>query len=630
MVEVKDNPSDSFFLPHHAVYKESSSTTKIRVVFDASAKSTTGFSLNDALEIGPTVQSDLVSIIIRFCSHQVVLTADVPKMYRQVQIHEDDRKYQRILWLNTENKPAFFELTTVTYGCSSAPYLATRVLIQLATDEATDFPLASKVIQQDSYIDDFLTGGKNSTDVIEIYEQLSEMLRRGGFGVHKFCSNSEIVRRHIPIELQESQMNFEDADINSAIKTLGLIWNPTQDYFTFHVNTFESKNETTLTKRIVLSDIGRLFDPLGFLGPIITLAKMHMQDLWRLGLEWDEPLTTEQSHHWTTFRQQLSLVNLMKKNRCVIADCAQVIELHGYSDASKRAYGAVLYTRCISSDGAVSVNLICSKSRVAPLKPITIPRLELCGALLLARLVKKTVTAMQTSFQRVTLWCDSQVVLGWLKKSPLALNQYVSNRVATIIELTSTYEWRYVASEMNPADVLSRGSMPEDLLYNDMWWRGSATLWSTTIADGKIIEIDEAELPELKPPMVFTVVSREPEINLQRLSSFRRLQRAWAYVLRFIKNVRTKTRDSTPFSAQEMTDAKITIIKLVQQQSFGNLARLLASNSNKRHNYTSLAPFLDANGLIRVGGRIKYSYTKIISMSDSEVCCQLFENAFGL
>ncbi|XP_058446018.1 uncharacterized protein LOC131427111 [Malaya genurostris] len=329
MIELKDNPDEGYFLPHHAIYKESSSTTKIRVVFDASAKTTTGVSLNDALEVGPTVQSDLISIIMRFCSHQIVLTADIPKMYRQVQIHEDDRKYQRVLWLNEEHKQTVFELSTVTYGCSSAPYLATRVLVQLATDEANDFPIASNVIKYDSYIDDFLTGGSTSNEVIEIYEQLSGILQRGGFGVHKFCSNSDIVRNHIPSELQETQMNFEDADINNTIKTLGLIWNPMDDYFTFHVKSFESINAACFTKRSVLADMSRLFDPLGFLGPIITLAKIQMQDLWRLGLAWDENLPPEPLKNWTSFRKQLPLVNLMKKNRCQVT--CRSIEAYNYS-----------------------------------------------------------------------------------------------------------------------------------------------------------------------------------------------------------------------------------------------------------------------------------------------------------
>ncbi|XP_062558044.1 uncharacterized protein LOC134222916 [Armigeres subalbatus] len=213
MVEVFDEPDHCYFLPHHAVYKESSTTTKIRVVFDASAKTSSGVSLNDVLGVGPTV---LITILLRFCCYPVVLTADIPKMYRQVQIHEDDRKYQRILWLNSKNEIGVFELATVTYGCASAPFLATRALMQLAKDEALELPVGARVIEENSYIDDFLTGGNTNDEVIEIYKQLAEILRRGGFGVHKFCSNSEIVRNHIPIELQETQANFEDADINNA------------------------------------------------------------------------------------------------------------------------------------------------------------------------------------------------------------------------------------------------------------------------------------------------------------------------------------------------------------------------------------------------------------------------------
>lgn len=209
MQEVSDNPEHGYFIPHHAVYKDSSSTTKVRVVFDASAASSTGVSLNDTQLIGPTVQSDLVTIMLRFCTHQVVLTADVPKMYRQVQIHPDDRVYQRIVWLNDANEMTTFELKTVTYGCSSAPYLATKALTQLATDEADAFPLAARVVKEDSYVDDFITGGKSAADVKETYSQLTNMLSRGGFGVHKFCSNSAEVLQLIPPELQEKQVDFE-------------------------------------------------------------------------------------------------------------------------------------------------------------------------------------------------------------------------------------------------------------------------------------------------------------------------------------------------------------------------------------------------------------------------------------
>ncbi|XP_065091044.1 uncharacterized protein LOC135712003 [Ochlerotatus camptorhynchus] len=418
-----------YFIPHHAVYKTSSSTTKTRVVFDASAKTTSGVSLNDAVMVGPTVQSDLVEIILRFCGHQVVLTADVPKMYRQVGIHPDDCKYHKIVWCDENGEWKVFEqLQTVTYGVASSPYDATKALIQLVADEGTQFPLAAQVIEKDSYVDDFLTGEQLVETVIDTYKELSALLVRGGFGVHKFCANSAEVLAAIPEDLQEKQVSFEESGINNTIKTLGFIgmaidrfiWNHSEDYFIFHVEPLID-GKISSTKREVLSDIGWLFDPLGFLGPVITCAKMIMQDLWRLGLDWDEQLPDELLHQWQHFREELPAINQKQKQRCVVLSNATWIELHGFSDASMRAYGAVVYIRSITAEGTIEVNLVASKSRVAPLKPVTIPRLELCDAKLLAELVRK--------------------------KIPLALNQFVANRVTAVLELTPGYTWNYIRSE---------------------------------------------------------------------------------------------------------------------------------------------------------------------------------------
>ncbi|XP_053685603.1 uncharacterized protein LOC128735132 [Sabethes cyaneus] len=284
MKEATITDKKGYFIPHHAVYKASSSTTKTRVVFDASAKTTSGISLNDALSVGPTVQSDLQSIILRFCIHAVVLTADIPKMYRQIQMYEEDCQYQRILWWNKKGSEQVFELQTVTYGVASSPYHATRALMQLARDEGSNYPLAAEVIKNDSYIDDFLTGSRSAESVIAIYQQLSALLAKGGFGVHKFCSNSPNVLKMIPANLHETQVSFNDTGINAQIKTLGLIWNPTEDYFGFNVLKLDSDSISS-TKRMVLSDIGKLFDPLGFLGPVVTSAKLIMQEIWRLELE---------------------------------------------------------------------------------------------------------------------------------------------------------------------------------------------------------------------------------------------------------------------------------------------------------------------------------------------------------
>ncbi|XP_062553481.1 uncharacterized protein LOC134218477 [Armigeres subalbatus] len=374
---------------------------------------------------------------------------------------------------------------------------------------------------------------------------------------------------------------------------------------------------------MVLSDIGRLFDPLGFLGPILTAAKLVMQDIWRLGMDWDEDLPEELLQKWSTLRKQLPVVNEMQKYRCLIPKNAVRVELHGFSDASMRAYGAVLYTRCITADGLISVNLVASKSRVAPLKSMTIPRLELCAAKLLADLTTKAIASMQIQFDNVTLWCDSSIVLCWLKKSPSALNQFVSNRVASIVELTRCYHWNYIRSESNPADVISRGALPIDLLSNELWWK------------------------ELKAATVFALIMEGTCIRLDRLSDYRKLQRAWVYVLRFIDYITHKRLVVTSINASEVANAERAIFLVMQKEVFGDLLKELNAKSNKRHCFSNLAPFMGQDGLIRVGGRLKYSaipydgstkyyypkgsssrwcwsenYTKRISMLDKVDCYQ--------
>lgn len=604
MKEVESVDEKGYYIPHHAVYKATSSTTKTRVVFDASAKTTSGVSLNDTISVGPTVQSDLLTIILRFCTHEVVLTADIPKMYRQIRMYPEDCRFQRILWRNANGEERTFELQTVTYGVASSPHHATRALMQLTRDEGQEFPLAANVIEKDSYIDDFLTGGESVETVITVYHQLSALLAKGGFGVHKFCSNSPDVLNVIPEHLHEKQVNFEEGGVNDTIKALGLIWNPTDDYFGFHVN--RSENRISTTKRTVLSDIGRLFDPLGFLGPIMTTAKLLMQDVWRIGLDWDEALPDELLQSWRSFQEQLPSVNQIRKRRLVIPAGSRRVELHGFSDASMRAYGAVLYIRSIAEDGSVNVDLVASKSRVAPLKSLTIPRLELCGARLLAELTGKVVSAMNVQFDEVKLWCDSQIVLCWLKKSPAALNVFVANRVAAILESTNIHQWQYVRSECNPADVISRGEYPENLLQNKLWWTGSPLLWQPYVKATAPEPLDESAIPELKQAKVLTTTSAKPNDQFNRMSHYRKLLRAWVYVRRFLTPRRTHPL-STPITADEVFVAESAVIRMLQEEVFGDLLRTLQHTPVKRHNLSNLAPFVAEDGLIRVGGRLKYS-----------------------
>lgn len=269
--------NDGYFLPHHAVIKNSSNTTKVRVVYDGSAKTSSGVSLNDTLKVGPTIQNTLFDIIIRSRRHEIVLFADIEKMYRMVKVDADDLKYQRILWReNPQEDLKVFELNTVTYGTASAPFLATRALHELADNERENYPRASGILKRDFYVDDLCTGAKTREEAILLRDELVSLLNRGGFKLRQWCSNDIELIKSLPNNLANIQI-FSDE--SSSIKTLGIQWDPRNDLLTYTIN--NTLNSTRVTKRIMLSQIAQLFDPIGLLGPVIIKAKVLMQSLWK-------------------------------------------------------------------------------------------------------------------------------------------------------------------------------------------------------------------------------------------------------------------------------------------------------------------------------------------------------------
>jgi hypothetical protein len=178
--------SPTYYMPHHGVVKETSSTTKLRTVFNGSEKISNGVSLNDILMIGPKVQDDLFDIVQRFRLHRIVMSADGEKMYRQVWVHPDDRCLQRILWRKTPDQPiTTYELSIVTYGTASAPFLATRCLQQLTEDEAINYPEAAKIARGGFYADDLITGTDDVDTALSLQQDLVDMLRKCGFTLRK-------------------------------------------------------------------------------------------------------------------------------------------------------------------------------------------------------------------------------------------------------------------------------------------------------------------------------------------------------------------------------------------------------------------------------------------------------------
>ncbi|XP_076394921.1 uncharacterized protein LOC143265617 [Megachile rotundata] len=595
MTQVETFNTPGFYLPHHAVEKQSSSTTKVRVVFDGSAKTSSGISLNDALMTGPTIQDNLFALLLRFRMYAYVMTCDIEKMYRQFLVRPEDRAYQRIIWRDNRGNLGTFELNTVTFGLSSAPYLAIRCLHQLAEDESSSFPKAAQIVKRDLYVDDLLTGADTFEDAQEIQTQICEMLTRGGLNIRQWASNNPNLLQG----LREDQIHPKILGETATVKTLGIAWDARQDTIRYTVDLPTCEK---ISKRTILSTIAKIFDPLGLLGPVTILAKLLMQRLWQLKIDWDESLPANIHTEWITYTHQLRTLNDVEFPRYVSLREHQRIEIHGFSDASELAYGACLYIRTIDKYGHIETQLFCAKSRVAPLKTVTLARLELCGAVLLASLYTTVRTAITHVIDETYLWTDSTIVLNWINSQPCMLKTFVANRVADIQGKTDVTTWRHVRSEDNPADLMSRGVMPAQFLNNELWRHGPKWLRYniTTWPESKFKSSNN--VPEMKKTICLaTSIVRIDEI-VNRYSCIRKLIRIVAYCLRF----RPNRRITGPLTVAELQEAHTRVIKLVQSVAFAqDLQNLKTGELHSKSKLRSLHPFLDSQGILRVGGRLQ-------------------------
>ncbi|XP_055634308.1 uncharacterized protein LOC129774572 [Toxorhynchites rutilus septentrionalis] len=592
--ETKDmRPLNPYFMPHHAVLRPDSSTTKCRVVFDASAKpSSSDLSLNDVLLVGPVVQNELLAIILKFRKHKYVFTGDITKMYRQI---------LKVL-----------ELTTITYGTASAPFQATRCLIQLAKEEESNFPIASNIIRKDCYVDDVISGADTFEEANEAINQLRRMLAKGGFPIRKWCSNSTQLLHNCPTEEQETLKPWKDRSINSVTKILGLTWNPLSDELLIagELEHIEDQKRRT-TKRRIYSEVAKLYAPLGLYSPTVVLAKLLVQQLWKCKIGWDDSVEESFVQQWCNIKQTLPHLKKITIPRQVTYIGAIDFELHGFTDSSNLAYGACVYVRSLFPDGSAKCRLLSSKSKVAPLHELTIPRKELCAALLLTRLVKKIIDAVEMNFSQIMLWTDSQIVLAWLKKNPDRLQTFVKNRVMEIRNGLGECQWNYVKSCDNPADVVSRGQLPTILAQNDMWWNGPNFLTTSTIIFETLNDVPEENLPEMKPViMSHSATILELLQVFSKYSCFRKLQRVIGWILRFKNNCHQKNNHiiQRHLTVAEIRESTTTIIRVIQHIEFGDEIRRLKSGLQCK----ILGPLnpIYATNLLRVGGRLKNSNLK--------------------
>ncbi|XP_065356116.1 uncharacterized protein LOC135950508 [Calliphora vicina] len=588
-----------YVIPHHSILRPQSSSTKLRVVFDASAHTSTNKSLNEILMVGPTIQQELIIAILCFRFHKFAMSADICKMYRQFLVHEEDRNFQLVLWRDNGNSPLdLYQLNTVTYGTSAAPFLAIRSLSFIADTYKQEFPIGSHVLKQDFYVDDLLTGSSTLTELLIKKTEITQILDRAGLKLSKWSSNySQISHSNEDLLLKTSNENIT--------KALGMYWKPDKDVFCFQ---FELSIIEVPTKRLVLGVVARIFDVLGLLSPVVVSCKILIQEMWKQQIGWDIPLNEQLQNRWLQIEKTLPHINQIEIPRFVGLSPDTNFDIHGFSDASQLAYGCCLYIRVRVPNG-FQVNLLIAKSKVAPVVQQSLPRLELCAALLLSRTWAKIKDKFQNYMYQIFFWSDSKIVLNWLKNHSSSYVCFVANRVSEIQNTTNNIPWRHVPSKENPADIVSRGCLANELASTS-WFRGPDFLmlnekdWpKSTISTTKLPSSDIRKTSFKTTIVANSIIS---EI-IKNQSSFLRILHIIVYIHRLFH----KPKRNSFITSEELQLSFWKIVHDIQQSSFRDEICHLQKGITLQPALQKLSPFLQdmpsyktTLPILRVGGRL--------------------------
>lgn len=625
------------YLSHHAVLKPESASTPCRIVFNSSARYQ-GHSLNDYWAKGPDLMNNMLGILLRFREGPVAFVGDIRKMYHAVKISIIDQHTHRFLWhdMPTNCEPSTYVMTSVSFGDKPAGNIATVALRKTAEMQKEDFPIASDVILNNTYVDDIAESTDNMKLAVATTSQIDELIKHGGFEIkHWTYATTEEGNKVQDLQHDHgSPMCERDVSDHHAPpvkessneqKVLGLQWNSNEDEFRFKVqlnfspkirkcrsgpnlnrNQVPSSIPPILTKRMVLSQINGIYDPLGLATPFTVRAKMLMRKLW-IGeskiLSWDDPIPDCLREDWLEFFVELFEMQDIKFRRCIkprdaIGDPSLVM----FSDGSDQAYGTCAYARWQLANGKFASNLIAAKSRVTPIRKITIVRIELNGALLSKRLSAFIKKESRFVFSKEFFIVDSEIVRAMVQKESYGFNTYAAVRVGEIQEGTSPSDWYWVEGKLNIADWTTRGKSPQDLHEESVWQKGPEFLQLPESEWPIKIESSIDQLPEETKSALVIEVANERSlsnvIDITRFSCYHRLLRVTARIVAAVltREPKPSMRNlANPVEAPALKNAEYLWIKEAQksiQQPFehGKFRRLCARKRD--------------DGIIVVGGRI--------------------------
>ncbi|KAJ8036706.1 hypothetical protein HOLleu_20758 [Holothuria leucospilota] len=651
-------PGKVWYLPHFAVRHPRK--PGIRVVFDASAEYDR-ISLNKVLLQGPDQVNSLLGILLRFRVGEVAIMGDVEQMFYNFYVRPDDRTYLRFLWFkdNDPCKPvADYSMNVHLFGSVSSPAVATLGLRMVAEScKTTHGEDVTEFIKRNFYVDDGLTSVQDDKSAISLLQRSCKALATRNLRFHKIVSNRRSVLEALPEEDRAEDLrsvNFHREELPCQ-RSLGMHWHLETDTFTFKVNL----PDKPFSRRGVLSVASSIYDPIGLVSPVSIQGKLILRELMK-EMEgekktpadiWDRPLPEKCRPKWNKWRDSLHHLENVHVPRCYTPPDFGPIsrqELHAFSDASDLAIGAVVYLRQISQLGVVHVSLVIAKARVTPKHAVSIPRLELCAAVLATTLVQTISPELEGRLEidNITYYTDSKVVLGYISNESMRFHVYVANRVHKIHAVSDPNQWQYIPTDQNPADIASR-SVPADQLTKTTWFRGPDSLWqgtcptSTETCSSLLYPLsqDDPEVRQQWHTLVTEVTNKSREVNnvqsalgcqrFLRFSTWLSLRRAVANLIVRVKNfkiTRGHIADNNtpadnnvnnfprPPTVAELPKAERVILKAVQEEGFSaEISKLRAAKANSEHTKPTikkgsplcrLNPFLDEDGIIKVGGRL--------------------------
>ncbi|XP_004930224.2 uncharacterized protein LOC101738759 [Bombyx mori] len=598
-----DSSDISYFIPHHGVIREDKVTTKLRVVLDGSCKTTTNVSLNDLLYRGQNFQGNLFHIIINFRLFPVALSADIRQMFLSIGVRESDRRFQRILYRFSPQQPLqVYEFNRVVFGLKSSPFHALRTIKQLAADEGVAYPRAREIIDTSLYMDDFVYSIPTEDVGISTASEMIGLMKAGQFELVKWTSNSQVVLDSIPPS--HRLPGVKEFDESNQHKVLGLCWSPTSDNFCIKIDT----PIEICTKRTILSCVAKIWDVMGFVAPVVLFVKLIIKQLWLSNCDWDDTPSEDIVKMWSRFKEELPLLSHIKIPRHVGMNVDSIATILGFADASEKAYGGVIYFH-VQNNNDSTIRLITAKSKVSPKKVVSLARLELCAILILAQLIKNVVVACQNRivFRNIFAFSDSTVALCWTHSSPHRWSTFVANRVTKIQSYLSPQNLYHVSGKDNPADCLSRGLTPSQIINHPLWFSGPP--WAhLDVAQWPAVPFNpsvEPEAPEEKKQtfLAATLNEKYPILSLgDRISSWSKLLRSVVFVCRFVKLLPHRYR----MSASDYEFAELLILRELQRFYFRAEIAKLKESQVCSPAFRHLKPFLK-DGVIRVGGRLRNS-----------------------